>query len=162
MIYTKARQAEASEKFNRIRMGLKKLEGFALIQGIYFLCKRNDLLYIGSSNNIIHRLGKHLENKSFDTVYCLNMGFEQFDTIREIEAGLIDFFKPPLNRGKDPSVKSRYKEMDFDWVMKTIKNYAPYADYSGHIIKKPRRTSKQELKFLLPVLEVLDLLEKAQ
>ena len=62
--------------------------------GVYFLFSGNELVYIGQTRNLYHRLAAHIKEKQFDT-----FEFIEVDGIvlNSMEATLIDYFKPPLN-----------------------------------------------------------------
>lgn len=84
-------------KFDQVRTHLTEWTGVALIRGVYFLCTGSRLIYIGSSNNIMLRIGSHFKDKVFDRAYFINMAGYDMDTIHGLEATLIDYFKPNLN-----------------------------------------------------------------
>lgn len=68
---------------------------------IYFLCRGDEVVYIGQSINLSSRLGQHLDMKHFDRVFYVSVPREDL-TWRELE--LINQYQPELNKqGKGPS-----------------------------------------------------------
>jgi hypothetical protein len=64
------------------------------ICGIYFLIKNNQIVYIGQSVNVKHRLYAHKQYKDFDYYYVHECSPEELDTL---EAQHIVQFDPPGN-----------------------------------------------------------------
>lgn len=62
--------------------------------GIYFLCKGNEIVYVGKAVNIGHRIIEHKRTKEFTNVYFICCHLDQ---MLRIEAACIKFFKPTLN-----------------------------------------------------------------
>lgn len=74
------------------------------VAGVYFLYDENDeLQYIGSSNNIISRIGAHLRNGIngkgwIPTKYSyIKYNVENIEELRSIEYSYIMKYKPPIN-----------------------------------------------------------------
>jgi hypothetical protein len=77
--------------FNRIQ----------LVQGVYLLGKESKVIYIGSSANILARIGSHLKDKWFDSVHyaCTNNWTK--DYMEQFEFYLICAFQPSINKKLD-------------------------------------------------------------
>jgi len=73
------------------------LENLVTPPGIYFLCLDGNIEYIGRSENIIMRTSTHIKEgiKKFDSIYFITCPPSR---LSELEANLIKFYKPPLNR----------------------------------------------------------------
>lgn len=61
--------------------------------GVYFLFSGTDVVYIGSSRNVLQRVGQHLD-KDFDSVQWIETALEQ---MRLTEGRWILAFKPKYN-----------------------------------------------------------------
>jgi hypothetical protein len=64
---------------------------------IYFLCREERIVYIGQSVNLAQRISQHIQCKNFDRIFYFNVLAED---LNRIEAELIDFYDPELNRTK--------------------------------------------------------------
>ncbi|MBC8485860.1 MAG: hypothetical protein ISS80_04270 [Candidatus Cloacimonetes bacterium] len=66
------------------------------IQGIYFLIEKNDIVYVGQSSEIIHRISNHAKdgNYNFDEFSYIKCPKEFLDNL---EAYYIYTFKPKFN-----------------------------------------------------------------
>jgi len=62
---------------------------------IYFLCKNDEVVYIGKSINLSSRLGTHITLKDFDRVFYMNVPAMYLD-LQEVE--MIDLYQPKLNK----------------------------------------------------------------
>lgn len=67
-----------------------------VIQGIYFLTKDDQIIYVGQSNNIMRRVGEHI-NKEFDSYSYIRCTHEALDLVESI---YIFSYSPPLNYNK--------------------------------------------------------------
>jgi len=65
------------------------------IEGIYFLIKNKEIVYVGQSNNIVARVGSHLSDKtkSFDSY-----SFVEISRLNEVESYFIHNLRPEFNR----------------------------------------------------------------
>lgn len=72
--------------------------------GIYFLCLKGSIVYIGQSYNVSSRIAQHIESKEFDSAYYIMVPREKLD---EYETALIRHYDPPLNKGLCPMNKLR-------------------------------------------------------
>lgn len=63
---------------------------------VYKLLLDDQMQYIGSSINLVSRLGNHGQDKKFD--HWAAFGCPTIEAARRIEIGLIDAYRPPLNR----------------------------------------------------------------
>ena len=61
--------------------------------GVYFLCYKGKLQYIGQATNVLRRLGGHADKK-FDVACYIPLPIESLDVI---EGVLLRHFRPPLN-----------------------------------------------------------------
>jgi hypothetical protein len=66
----------------------------AVLSGVYFLCKGDDIVYVGQSKNVAARIGGHLAHKEFDRVFCLRVPLGDLDYV---EGEFIRAIKPALN-----------------------------------------------------------------
>lgn len=62
--------------------------------GIYFLCKEQEIVYIGQAQSVFARVSTHKREKEFDSVYFIPCHVEQ---LTPLETALIHFYKPKLN-----------------------------------------------------------------
>ena len=62
--------------------------------GIYFLCKDNEVVYIGQSQDVTTRVNGHVGSKEFDSVTAMLVPKELLD---EVEQYWIKRVKPELN-----------------------------------------------------------------
>lgn len=76
---------------------------------IYALIKKNKIVYIGQSSNILGRLSSHLNsNKDFDSWSIIeSWSYIDSDSFNEIEREYIKTFKPKYN---NEFTKKRYKK----------------------------------------------------
>ena len=84
----------------QFRKYLQELVGTMLsreIQGLYFLIHKNELLYIGSTNNLIGRLGQHCLDKEYDTVLFIECMSVDRTALYTVEGSFISQYKPRLN-----------------------------------------------------------------
>ena len=86
------------------------IENISTPSGIYFLCKRSELKYIGQATNIALRVGTHVNEgiKDFDSVYFITCPMNQ---LNELETSLIRYFQPELNRTSRVSPKGTDLEL---------------------------------------------------
>ena len=61
--------------------------------GIYFLCKGQEVVYVGQSRNVLQRLYAHDRSKDFDSVLMMPIPEE---LLNEIEQHWIERIKPKL------------------------------------------------------------------
>jgi excinuclease UvrABC nuclease subunit len=62
--------------------------------GIYFLIKNNEIVYIGQSINIHHRITNHCRDKDFDKVSIIECNKASLD---DLEKEYINKFQPIIN-----------------------------------------------------------------
>ena len=62
---------------------------------IYFLCKKQKVVYIGQSTKLFSRLEDHVTKKDFDDVFFFHCPENQ---LSEIENALITYLKPKYNK----------------------------------------------------------------
>ena len=64
--------------------------------GVYFLCKEQNIVYIGKAKNVYARILNHIDEgiKKFDRVYFIPC---HINNITPFETALLKCFKPPLN-----------------------------------------------------------------
>jgi len=80
-----------------MRKHLLQLPSFFL-QGVYFLCFEDDIVYVGQSTKVASRLACHQENKVFDRVFVLPV---LKDSLLEVEATFIELLRPKYNHNKE-------------------------------------------------------------
>ena len=70
--------------------------------GVYFLIKNKKIIYIGRSNNVIRRIGRHIGNgiKDFDAVTYIEIPERYIADTNHIELSYIQMFKPKYNKRK--------------------------------------------------------------
>lgn len=73
---------------------IRDMGDFLVGSGIYFLCKKTDIRYIGQSVNITARVTQHVGLKDFDRVLFLPW---PKDDLSRIEGAFIRILRPPLN-----------------------------------------------------------------
>lgn len=68
--------------------------------GVYFLCKGNDIVYVGESTCLIARISAHLHEKikDFDSVYFLSIAPH---ARRKVEKAFIQHYNPKYNIQKE-------------------------------------------------------------
>lgn len=71
--------------------GLRQINRSMFGSGIYFLCLRGVLIYVGQSRNVGQRLEAHVRSKDFDTVYFLPWPSDDLD---RVEGALIRALDP--------------------------------------------------------------------
>ena len=87
-------QREAVPSSIRRVQGLRDISSLLFIgPGIYFLCKEQEVVYVGQSVNATARVHQHAK-KEFDSVFFLPW---PEDDLSRIEAAFIRFLQPPLN-----------------------------------------------------------------
>lgn len=74
-------------------MGLREFRP-DIFCGVYFLCLRGQVIYVGQSNNVVVRASSHKQDKKFDRVLFLRVPLSALD---EIEQKFIELLRPPLN-----------------------------------------------------------------
>lgn len=75
-------------------VGLSQIPDHSYQPGVYFLCKNNEVVYVGQSVSIHGRIQSHKHNKNFDRVYLLPIPESE---LNQIESAFIHYLKPPLN-----------------------------------------------------------------
>ena len=98
---------ELPESDLRLPLDLKKLGSTPLnildhlpeANGVYLaLDNASRVWYVGSSNNIKHRLKSHERLDDFYNAEAIKISFMVTDEYKGIESQLINFYDPPLNR----------------------------------------------------------------
>jgi hypothetical protein len=70
-------------------------------EGIYFLCKAKEVVYVGQAWNVYKRVNEHGPLKDFDSVFAIPVPTELLD---EVERYWIDRIKPKLNSEYRPPI----------------------------------------------------------
>ena len=70
--------------------------------GVYFLIKNKKIIYVGKSNNVIRRIGKHIGDgeKDFDAVTYIEIPKRYVADAFHIELSYIQRIKPKENKRK--------------------------------------------------------------
>jgi hypothetical protein len=87
---------------------LKKipLSFFETPPGVYFLCKDDEIVYIGQARNVSSRVMSHFKEKEFDSIFYINCHISQ---LCPLEKALIRYYKPALN---DHMTQKEIDDMD--------------------------------------------------
>lgn len=67
------------------------------IPGVYFLCHKRQVVYVGQSVNVFGRVGAHIGNKTFDAVWFVRVPQSDLDFV---EGELIRTLRPKYNFDK--------------------------------------------------------------
>ncbi len=88
--------------------------------GIYFLIKNKKVVYVGQSNNVIRRIGKHIEDsiKKFDAVTYIEIKDKYKADMGHIEWTYIQRLQPEYNKQHNGT------SLDNRWQRKYIKRSA--------------------------------------
>lgn len=65
--------------------------------GVYFLCMDGAVVYVGQSVNVFGRVGAHIGNKTFDSVFFARVPASDLDFV---EGSLIRLLKPKYNHSE--------------------------------------------------------------
>lgn len=65
--------------------------------GVYFLCDRYGIMYIGQSVDVEQRIRHHWSNKNFDSAFYIEL---PEDDLLRVEAAFINVLKPQLNKAR--------------------------------------------------------------
>lgn len=79
-----------------IPLGVQSCESVAL-PGVYFLCHKSKVVYVGQSVNVFGRVGAHIGAKTFDAVWFVRVPPSDLDFV---EGELIRALKPKYNHDK--------------------------------------------------------------
>lgn len=79
-----------------IPLGITSAESVAM-PGVYFLCHKSKVVYVGQSVNVFGRVGAHIGNKTFDAVWFIRVPQSDLDFV---EGALIRTLKPKYNHDK--------------------------------------------------------------
>jgi hypothetical protein len=90
----KTRRMVLPENLEPLRQHLREAERWDSAS-VYFLLSGGRLVYIGKTNNLQKRISDHARVKQFDRVLYMAASRDQAETL---EAVLISYFKPQLNR----------------------------------------------------------------
>ena len=96
--------------------------------GVYFLIKNKKVVYVGQSNNVIRRIGKHIEDgiKEFDACTYIEIKGKYIDDMGHIEWTYIQRLQPEYNKqhkNKDWTDKHGFKVAN-RWQRKYLKRSA--------------------------------------
>jgi hypothetical protein len=75
--------------------GMVKGVDVSTAMGVYFLCRDAEVVYIGSSKDVIHGICHHKGEVDFDSAFFIPV--ERKSRLRLIESVFIDLFKPEGN-----------------------------------------------------------------
>ena len=95
------------EEFKGNHIHIRKVEFFFIPPCVYFLYDNENLVYIGSTLRLHSRMDAHLKSKVFNHIFYIPI---KKSKLRQVEASLIKFYKPPYNseawlNAKNPSIK---------------------------------------------------------
>jgi hypothetical protein len=80
---------------SQIAHALKHFPLMEMMSAVYFLCKDDEVVYVGQSVNLPGRVKTHTEEKEFDRVYYLPVPLE---ALSKVELTLINYLRPKLNK----------------------------------------------------------------
>jgi hypothetical protein len=97
-----------SKRFDTIPTELSAIAGMLIplsiqsaesvgVPGVYFLCHKAKVVYVGQSVNVLQRVGAHIGVKTFDAVYFIRVPPSDLDFV---EGELIRTLKPKYNFDK--------------------------------------------------------------
>lgn len=86
-----------------------KTASIVAVPCVYFLCRDKKIVYIGQTINIQNRINQHLcdNEKQFDSVFFIHVHQNQ---LLKVEASLIRYLRPPLNKQKIGKAKKQDEE----------------------------------------------------
>jgi hypothetical protein len=79
-----------------IPLGVQGAESIG-VPGVYFLCHRGTVVYVGQSGNVLGRVGAHIGDKTFDSTWFVRVPQSDLDFV---EGQLIRTLKPKYNHDK--------------------------------------------------------------
>jgi hypothetical protein len=79
-----------------IPMGLESVKTVPF-SGVYFLCHKGEVVYVGQSINVLSRVGQHIGHKTFDSVFFVRIPKSDLDFV---EGTFIRTLEPKYNRDK--------------------------------------------------------------
>ena len=81
--------------------GLCRVSLYGTCSGIYFLCDKKTIVYVGQSNNVLARICGHIgaSKKKFDHTHCFYLPCP-LDRLEEVEERFIALLKPLYNRSR--------------------------------------------------------------
>ena len=79
-----------------VPMALESIETCPF-SGVYFLCSKGEVVYVGQSVNVPNRIGQHFGNKTFDMAFFMRLPESDLDFV---EGAFIRALEPRYNFGK--------------------------------------------------------------
>lgn len=79
-----------------VPMALQSIETCPF-SGVYFLCAKGQVVYVGQSVNVTNRVGQHFGNKTFDAAFFMRLPASDLDFV---EGEFIRALEPKYNFGK--------------------------------------------------------------
>lgn len=79
-----------------IPMGLESIKTVPF-SGVYFLCHKGEVVYVGQSVNVLSRVGQHFGHKTFDSVFFVRIPKTDLDFV---EGTFIRTLEPKYNKDK--------------------------------------------------------------
>lgn len=116
-----------TERKVRARCRIKELSALSKLRrldtgpGIYFLCCRGVVVYVGQSHRIPSRIVKHFETKVFDEIRYINVDVNR---LNDVEAYWIKRLRPPYNGNRAGSKQRSFAEPAFEIQMQWKTNVA--------------------------------------
>jgi len=77
------------------------------ITGVYFLCGDGKTQYVGQAKNVVARVGQHIGDKVFDSVYVLPC---PRSALNRLEAAFIRTLKPSQNMSMGTAISERERQ----------------------------------------------------
>ena len=83
---------------------------------IYFLIKKNKIVYVGKSRNVIGRIGKHILDglKDFDACAYIHIKDEFIDSMGFLEYKYIKKFRPEYNNHYKDSKPNKWSQKYYE------------------------------------------------
>lgn len=99
---------------------------------IYFLILKNEIIYIGSTENLNNRISFHRKNKRlrFDSFYYISYDYDNLQKMRYNEALYIRKIKPKYNREFNPD-SEKIKRILFFKYLDTYKSMSEFSEHIG-------------------------------
>ena len=123
---------ELPKKVQWVKSYLSELNPASKIRGVYFLCMSNKVLYIGQSNNIVKRVGAHLEDKVFTKIFVLSLNYVGKNMLNNIEHFLIWHINPKLNKYRDWKYKNLFIQKHLKRILRVENKKRYWEPYVGN------------------------------
>lgn len=96
--------------------GLCRMHTHSAVSGVYFLCNKGKVIYIGQATNVYVRPFSHVD-KEFDSIYYIPVPKE---FLNKVEGALIRTLTPPRNVSSNGRVNAPVVENDMKEIINNI------------------------------------------